>query len=656
MAAQYPLKIIISAVDQLTKPLAQAMGQVNKFGKQLQGMGQALSFTLSAPTAFVGRSILKTAVDFEAAMRDVQGYADAAAQDMTALRQAALDMSAGGKAAPLEIAEGMISLGKQGKKTAEILMMMPPVLDASLAAGESFGETMNIVTGALNAFGLAANRTQETVDILGFVANSTKADIPLMGESLKNVASVAKLANVDFRTVAAALGILSQNNIEAEKAGTGLKIAFNRLMNPLEEARTGMQLLNLPFRQLSLSQNDFIPVLNKIGDAYDRLKAKNPIAADVAIGKLFGSEAASSILVLLQQRKAFAELDEAAQNASGSIAKLANMKLGGASGAIKELKANWEIFKITLADSGLLYAFTELTKQMTAWVKAMNAASPRTLWMATVLAGLVVVLGPLTLVLGGVLTVFSTGIGILMRFGGALKWLVSVLYRQVIVSFGSWMMQIARFSLGVIMRAVSGIIILLRGAFVIAIRTAIGWIAAFGAAFFSLPVVGQIALIVAAVVGAAYMIYRHWSGIKVFFRNLWASVQDSTRQFIDWFVGAWNDVLAVFSRIGDKISGIYKGIIDLPKNNVLTRGWDKVTNFGEGAMRVGQVQAMYPPATQNIDDMIQRFYGALPAMKPAEAKVTVNFENAPPGMRTKVAPGSTARVDLSQGVAMGGAW
>jgi hypothetical protein len=163
-------------------------------------------------------------------------------------------------------------------------------------------------------------------------------------------------------------------------------------------------------------------------------------------------------------------------------------------------------------------------------------------------------------------------------------------------------------------------------------------VAAFGA-------VGlEVSLFVAGVSSAAYMLISNWSGVKGFFLDLFASLKRHFGGFNDFVAGvftldfqrAWQGIKDIIGGAKDFIVTAVKGLVALMKLSLapilapLQFGM-KLAGFDLNPERAA------PPAG-----------GAK-----SEAKVTVNFENAPRGMRAlqeRISNG--APIDMSVGYAM----
>lgn len=55
--------------------------------------------------------------------------------------------------------------------------------------------------------------------------------------------------------------------------------------------------------------------------------------------------------------------------------------------------------------------------------------------------------------------------------------------------------------------------------------------------------VGWIMIAIAAIAGAAYLIYKNWGPIKDFFIGLWAGVKNAFGSAADWITGKFNALL-----------------------------------------------------------------------------------------------------------------
>lgn len=150
-----------------------------------------------------------------------------------------------------DIAEAYEELTKRGYSSEQSLGAMKSMLQASVASGDDFKDVVSVATGALEGFGMKADDTKtmmqntyKAVDQLAFAADKTSTGFHDLGTGFSYVASTAHTAGISFSETASALGILSNNHIEASKAGTGLRKVINSLTGTMKAevlAGQGMQ-------------------------------------------------------------------------------------------------------------------------------------------------------------------------------------------------------------------------------------------------------------------------------------------------------------------------------------------------------------------------------------------------------------------------------
>lgn len=96
-----------------------------------------------------------------------------------------------------------------------------------------------------------------------------------------------------------------------------------------------------------------------------------------------------------------------------------------------------------------------------------------------------------------------------------------------------------------------------------ALKGLMGVVVKFGVALFTTPV-GWFVLAIAAIAGAAYLIYKNWGAISEFFSGLWKSVKDYTSEA--WvsikarLSGAWSSTVSAAQTIWAALPGFFSGM------------------------------------------------------------------------------------------------
>ncbi|MFT9411831.1 phage tail tape measure protein [Liquorilactobacillus hordei] len=139
------------------------------------------------------------------------------------------------------IAEQYQELVKRGYSSAEALGAMKTELQGSVASGDDFNDVVKVSSQVIDAFGERTNNTakmtantKKTVNELAYSADMTATDFQSLGKGMEYVGDSAHSAGFKLSETSAAMGILSNHGLEADKAGTGLRKVVNSISGALE--------------------------------------------------------------------------------------------------------------------------------------------------------------------------------------------------------------------------------------------------------------------------------------------------------------------------------------------------------------------------------------------------------------------------------------
>ncbi|MCM3473047.1 phage tail tape measure protein [Brevibacillus borstelensis] len=290
-------------------------------------------------------------------MSRVGALSGATRAEMALLTQNAKDLGATTVFSASEAAQGMQFLAMAGYKTNEIIAAMPGLLDTAAAGQTELGETADIVSNILSGFGLQASETGRVADVLTKTFTSSNTDLIKLGYTMKYVAPVAKSLSFSLEEVSAAAGILGNAGIQADMAGTSLRMSLLRLANPPKDAAKALKKLNVEvtkggkMKDLATIIEDVKKGMSKLSEA-DRAS----LAADIV-----GAEAVSSFLTLIDAGpEKLRSFTRELQNSNGAAKTIAARQLDNFNGSVKLLDSALESLKIN-AVGPLLPTFQKIT-------------------------------------------------------------------------------------------------------------------------------------------------------------------------------------------------------------------------------------------------------------------------------------------------------
>ena len=127
------------------------------------------------------------------------------------------------------INQGILNLVKNGYNVADSQAIMHGSIQASIGANEDLNAVIDASTSALETYGLKTNNTAQNIknastvqNIFAEVANTTKASFSSLGEAFSVVGATAHSLNQPITAIAAAIGELNSNGVDASTAATAL--------------------------------------------------------------------------------------------------------------------------------------------------------------------------------------------------------------------------------------------------------------------------------------------------------------------------------------------------------------------------------------------------------------------------------------------------
>jgi TP901 family phage tail tape measure protein len=282
--------------------------------------------------------------------------------------------------------------------------------------------------------------------------------------------------------------------------------------------------------------------------------------------ELFGSKAGPALAAAAAQgsgglRKLRQDLDAS----GGEASRRAALATEGAGFAFERLAASVEKLQLAIAKSGILDFVAKLVDAFSGWISSVAESNPELLQLVTVLALVAATLGPLILIAG--------------QIAGAISAISTVL------------------------------------------TIATPLVAAFNAVLAANPI-GLVVLAVVALIGAIYLLWKHWDKVFGFLRATWELFTLPIRTFISYILKAFPFLDSI---IPDWIKSIIRG-----KTFTVPGSGPAI-----GDQRVAAAAGASSPMTQ-------------------ESKVSVDFQNVPRGVNVERERGGDAPVDLSVGYAMAG--
>ncbi|QZA52579.1 phage tail tape measure protein [Pseudomonas sp. 2hn] len=504
--------------------LAKARAHLEKAQSQsakLAGMGVA-GIAGGSGALYAGARMIGAGVQFDSDMSKVQALTrlDKQSPELAALRAQARQLGAETMFSATDAAQGQGYLAMAGFDPKSIREAMPGMLDLAKAGDTGLAETSDIASNILTGMNLKAADMGRLGDVLVGTFTRSNTNLAMLGETMKYVAPVASSVGQDIETVAAMAGKLGDAGIQGSMGGTALRAILGRLSAPPKSAAKALEQLGVKGKDAQGNLRDMPSILKEI---YEKTRKMGSADRAGILKDIAGDEAVAGMQVLVAQAgtgqlQSFIQTLKKTQGEAQRTAKIMGDNL---TGDLDELSSAWEDLGIQLEEQqdgplrSIVQTLAQVVGSIKGWIVENPALSSGIVKAAAGIAVLVAAMGGLTLALASILGPFA-----MVRFGMALF---------TVKSAGMF-------------AVVGKLISVLSGGLLTAIRTVS--IALWGLAMN--PVAFAITAVVAALAGAAYLIYQNWDQVKAYFTNAWAEI----RSDFDRGVGGILNILGNFNPVG----------------------------------------------------------------------------------------------------------
>lgn len=484
------------------------------------------------------------------------------------------------------------------------------------------------VLGGFKGVGSAIGDVLSKVAMIGGVVGVAVAGLfKLVGE-FDDLGDKAEAIGVSVDYLAGMRYAAEQSGAAVEKLDSGLQ----SFTTSLGQARAGTGPMTAFLNLVSPALLTQIKAAKSNAEAFDLLAAAAAKIEDPAKRAAFAQKTlgdASLAPLLARGAKGIKELRDEHDKHSGSLEGAAAAS-GKVDNALKNLKASTDGIKAALLE-GLAPALEVIVKQLGEW--------------------------------------FDKHRGDVKEWAASLGKKLPAAFNAVVGAIGSAVDAIKPFvDSGTKLKVLLGVIA------AVILGPVISAVVSLGVALLTTPV-GWIVAGIAAIAAGAYLLIDNWDAVSGFFVDLWDTVKakfgwatdlimTAVAPFIavplmviehwggikDFFVSLWDGITSVFEKAWEIIGGIVdkvKSAVDFVSDAI-----DSINPFsGGGSSMFDMANRMMNPNAPTTSDVLAQTMGTIGAARgqATQAKVTVDFANAPRGTRVSADPKSTADVDVSVG-------
>lgn len=339
------------AVDKSSKSTGAWKENLANIGKALGTIGsmatKAIGAATGAVTAFAAKSV-QAGMSFDSSMSQVAATMGTTVDQISDLRDFAMDMGASTAFSATEAADALNYMALAGYNSEEAMTALPTVLNLAASGGIDLASASDMVTDAQSALGLSMEESAELVDKMAKTASKSNTSVSQLGSAILTIGGTAKNLAGGTTELATALGILADNGVKGAEGGTALRNIVLSLSAPTEKAAAVMASLGVSAYD---SFGNLRPLEDTFTDLNNSLSQLTQEEQTNALNNIFNKVDLKSVNALLANTgERFDELSGYIDNAAGAAQEMASVQLDNLEGDITLFKSALEGAQITISD------------------------------------------------------------------------------------------------------------------------------------------------------------------------------------------------------------------------------------------------------------------------------------------------------------------
>lgn len=414
--AQSSLNYYQQGLEEVNKELESGTAKFQDYADKVDAVGDKFESAskkmagISAASAGLLTGTAKIASNFEDAMAKVSTIADETVVSMDDMKSAIMELSNETGIASTDIAENVYNAISAGQDTADAVNFVKNATTLAKAGFTDSAAATDLLTTALNAYGLEASEVTNISDTLIMTQNLGKTSVNELASSMGKVIPTANANNVAFKQLSTAYAVMTAKGVNTAESTTKINAMLAELgktgtkVDVTLREKTGNSFSELMNKGMSLSD-----VLAIIKDSADEQK--------LAFGDLWSStQAGSAALTLLgDSADGFNSVLAEMENSSGATQTAFN-KLDTTSTQAKIAMNELKNTGIELGEEVLVSAkpvledICEMVKELSEWFSSLDDNQKK---MIVTIALVVAAISPVLMVIGKVIGLVSTIITIL---------------------------------------------------------------------------------------------------------------------------------------------------------------------------------------------------------------------------------------------------
>ncbi|WP_432408641.1 phage tail tape measure protein [Wukongibacter sp. M2B1] len=403
--------------NQLSKELQKTGTTMQNVGSKMQNVGKTLTAKVTAPLAAIGVASVKSGMDFESAMSEVQAISGTTGADLEAMKQKALEMGTETSKSATDSANALKYMSLAGWDSKTSIEALEPVLRLSEAGAMDLGLASDMVTDSMSALGLEVQELPQYLDMMAQTSSKSNTSVQQLGEAMVIAGGTFKNLNVPMNEANAILGILANRGIKGSEAANGLNSVMVNLTTGAGKAGKAMEELNISAFD---SEGKFKGMANVLKEVRDKTKDMTEEQRNLYLSMIGGKTQLDTLQALISGvGEEYDSLKTDIENSNGALEKMATTMQDNLKGSLTKLKSALESASITISNT-LIPIVEDAVEIVQNWTDKFNSLTPAQQETIVKIGMMALAIGPLIVAVGTVISSIGGAITGLSTIAGAL--------------------------------------------------------------------------------------------------------------------------------------------------------------------------------------------------------------------------------------------
>jgi TP901 family phage tail tape measure protein len=291
---------------QKTNAAAAAAGlTMQKAGAKMSAAGAMLTKRVTVPLVALGAAAIKTSLDFNRSMTEIQTQAGASRKEMERMKRSVEALGSSGRFAqgPQELAEALFDIESVGFRGAKALKVLKASSDLATVGNSDLEKTTSGLVGILKTGIKGSQNFKHAIGTMNATIGAGKLHMEDLNAAIgTGFAGTAKALGVSLTGLGAALAELTSQGVPASSAATRLRMSMSLIANPTDKAKKALGEIGIGSEELAkkiFKSGSLIPALATLKGKFKELGLTTVEQNQLLTSAFGGAKSGGTILQLI---------------------------------------------------------------------------------------------------------------------------------------------------------------------------------------------------------------------------------------------------------------------------------------------------------------------------------------------------------------------